>query len=100
MSRCHTSKKEYHECTQVYYGTMKNKTNETKNVHTVHSVICGHDKSAPKWVYVNNPQHTFRRRRGRFIAPVHTNYINAITYHNGCTWVNVGVRGQSAAYIP
>ena len=79
---------------------MKNKTNETKNVHTVHSVICGHDKSAPKWVYVNNPQHTFRRRRGRFIAPVHTNYINAITYHNGCTWVNVGVRGQSAAYIP
>jgi len=26
---------------------MKNKINETKNVHTVHSVICGHDKSAP-----------------------------------------------------
>ena len=26
---------------------MKNKTNETKNVHTVYSMICGHDKSAP-----------------------------------------------------
>ena len=50
---------------------MKNKTNETKNVHTVYSMICGHDKSAPysgcTWVNVNNPQHTFRRRRG----PIH-----------------------------
>ncbi|WP_276636634.1 hypothetical protein [Prevotella pallens] len=26
---------------------MKNKINETKNIHTVYSVICGHDKSAP-----------------------------------------------------
>ena len=26
---------------------MKNKTNEANNVHTVYSVICGHDKSAP-----------------------------------------------------
>ncbi|MBF1506202.1 MAG: hypothetical protein HXN88_07285 [Prevotella pallens] len=26
---------------------MKNKINETKNVHTMYSVICGHDKSAP-----------------------------------------------------
>ena len=35
---------------------MKNKTNETKNVHTVYSMICGHDKSAPTmgctWVNV------------------------------------------------
>lgn len=26
---------------------MKNKINETQNVHTVCSMICGHDKSAP-----------------------------------------------------
>ena len=66
VSRCHTSKKEYHECTDIM-AQMKNKTNETKNVHTVHSVICGHDKSRP-------------------FTP---NYINAITHHSGCTWVNV-----------
>ena len=29
MSRCHTSKKEYHECTDTM-AQMKNKTNETK----------------------------------------------------------------------
>ena len=59
VSRCHTSKKEYHKCTDTM-AQMKNKTNETKNVRTVYSVICGHDKSAP----------------------------------------TVGVREQSAAYIP
>lgn len=41
-----TKEKEYHECTDTM-AQMKNKTNETKNVHTVYSVICGHDKSAP-----------------------------------------------------
>ena len=46
VSRCHTSKKEYHECTDTM-AQMKNKINETKNVHTMYSVICGHDKSAP-----------------------------------------------------
>ena len=60
-ARMLTTKKEYHECTDTM-AQMKNKTNETKNIHT--SVICGHDKSAP---------------------------------YSGCTWVNVGVRGQSAA---
>ena len=66
VSRCHTSKIRYHECTDTM-AQMKNKINETKNVHTVYSVICGHDKSAP---------------------------------YSGCTWVNVGVREQSAACIP
>ena len=60
---------------------MKNKTNETKNVHTVCSVICGHDKSAPtvgargyilhvrgvNVVVRGQSQRTFRRRRG----PIH-----------------------------
>ena len=41
-----TKEKEYYECTDTM-AQMKNKTNETKNVHTVYSVICGHDKSAP-----------------------------------------------------
>ena len=41
-----TTKKEYHECTDTM-AQMKNKINETKNIHTVCSVICGHDKSAP-----------------------------------------------------
>ena len=45
-ARMLTTKKEYHECTDTM-AQMKNKTNETKNVHTVYSVICGHDKSAP-----------------------------------------------------
>ena len=106
MSRCHTSKKEYHECTDTM-AQMKNKTNETKNVHTVYSVICGHDKSAPtvgarglNVVMRGQSQRTFRRRRGRFIAPVRTNYINATTYHNGCTRINIGCTRLSAAYIP
>ena len=59
------------------------------NTHTVHSVICGHDKSAPysgcTWVNVNNPQRTFRRRRG----PIHrarphritTNYCALVRKH-------------------
>ena len=41
-----TTKKEYHKSTDTM-AQMKNKTNETKNIHTVYSVICGHDKSAP-----------------------------------------------------
>ena len=40
-----TKEKEYYECTDTM-AQMKNKTNETKNVHTVYSVICGHDESA------------------------------------------------------
>ena len=45
-ARMLTTKKEYHECTDTM-AQMKNKTNETKNTHTVYSVICGHDESAP-----------------------------------------------------
>ena len=45
-ARMLTTQKEYHECTDTM-AQMKNKTNEAKNTHTVHSVICGHDKSAP-----------------------------------------------------
>ena len=41
-----TKEKEYYECTDTM-AQMKNKTNETKNVHTVYSVICGHDKIGP-----------------------------------------------------
>ena len=41
-----TKEKEYYECTDTM-AQMKNKTNETKNVHTVCSVICGHDESVP-----------------------------------------------------
>ena len=121
VSRCHTSKKEYHECTDTI-AQMKNKTNETKNVHTVYSVICGHDKSAPysgctwckrwctwvnitcswnkHWLYINNSSVHSVGVGDRFIAPVHTNCINAITHHSGRTRINVGVHGQSAACIP
>ena len=61
VSRCHSSKKEYHECTDTM-AQMKNKTNETKKSHTVYSVICGHDE-----LYKCNP----------------------ITHHNGCTRTNI-----------
>ena len=57
-----TKEKEYYECTDTM-AQMKNKTNETKNVHTVYSVICGHDESAP----------TVGARGGKC----------------GCTWVNI-----------
>ena len=48
------------------------------NNRSAHSVGVGADSSRPS-------------------AP---NCINAITHHSGCTWVNVGAREQSAAYIP
>ena len=47
VSRCHTSKKEYHECTDTM-AQMKNKTNETNNVHTE---LCKYNHIS-QWVYV------------------------------------------------
>ncbi len=47
VSRCHTSKKEYHECTDTM-AQMKNKINETQNVHTE---LCKYNHIS-QWVYV------------------------------------------------
>ena len=77
-----------------------------RNTHTVYSVICGHDKSTPtvgaRWctwvnitcswckrlVYINNRSVHSVGVGADSSRPSISNYINAITYHNGCTWVN------------
>ena len=71
---------------------MKNKINE-RNTHSMYSVICGHDKSAPtmgvRGINVGvreQPQRTFRRRRDRFIAPVH---IELYKCNHASQWVYV-----------
>ena len=73
---------------------MKNKTNETKNVHSVYSVICGHDKSAPySWCTWVKHWCTWTIRSVHSVGvgvdssrPFTPNCINAITHHSGCTW--------------
>ena len=55
------------------------------------NITCSWNKH---WSYINNSSVHSVGVGDRFIAPVHTNCINAITHHSGCTWVNVGVRGQ------
>ena len=60
---------------------MKNKTNETKNVHTVYSVICGHDKSAPT---VGVRGYTLGVRNNSSIHSVGVGAIHRADAHQDC----------------
>ena len=96
-----------------------------RNTHTIYSVICGHDKSAPTvgargvnvgarwctwvnitcswnkhWLYINNRSIHSVGVGADSSCPFVTNYVNTTTYHNGYSRINIGCTRLSTPYIP